>query len=69
MTTTETAPLPTLLTVDQVARCLGVSARSVWRYVAVRRLPEPVRFTRRHVRWQPEQIAESIRQHQGRLPA
>jgi excisionase family DNA binding protein len=69
MTPTVLALPSVLLTVDQVARCLGVSARSVWRYVALGRLPEPVRFTRRHVRWRSEEIAEAIRQHQGRLPA
>jgi excisionase family DNA binding protein len=40
-----------LLTIREVAWRLSISSRSVWRLVATRELPPPVRLGRRVVRW------------------
>lgn len=39
------------LTVNEVARLLEVSARTVWRNLADERFPRPIKFTVRRVRW------------------
>ena len=45
-------PTPSdLLTVTDVARRLRVGTRTVWRWVAEKRLPQPLRFTAVCVRW------------------
>jgi predicted DNA-binding transcriptional regulator AlpA len=40
-----------LLSAKQVATRLSVTPRTVWRWVAEKRLPEPVRLSRKCVRW------------------
>ena len=45
-----------LLTVKEVAKRLRVGVRTVWRWVAIGKLPEPMRFTSSTVRWKPEDI-------------
>jgi predicted DNA-binding transcriptional regulator AlpA len=40
-----------LLTVQDVARLFKVSRRTIWRWVAEGRLPEPIRYSRLCVRW------------------
>jgi excisionase family DNA binding protein len=40
-----------LLTVREVAELLKVSRRTVWRWVALGRMPGPVRYSRTCVRW------------------
>jgi predicted DNA-binding transcriptional regulator AlpA len=52
-----------LLTVTQVSNRLSLSVRSVWRLVKHGELPEPIRYTRRMVRW-PAVVIET---HSGRL--
>ena len=41
----------TMLTITQVAERLNVSTRSVWRMVKKNEIPQPVRYTRKMVRW------------------
>ncbi len=49
-------PLPVLLRVEQVARRLAVGRRTVWRWLALGKLPPPVRLSRACVRWRSEDI-------------
>ena len=40
-----------LLTARDVARCLSISERTVWRWTALGMLPAPVRLRPRSTRW------------------
>jgi excisionase family DNA binding protein len=44
------------MTVRQVARCLAISERTVWRWTAQGVLPVPVRPSRRSTRWRSADI-------------
>ncbi len=48
--------LPDLMTAREVARCLSVSPRTVWRWTAQGILPAPVRPSRRATRWRAGDI-------------
>ena len=54
-----------LLTVRHVAELLKVSKRTVWRWVALGRLPVPVRYSRTCVRWK----ASVLQSYLNALPA
>ncbi|MBC7076696.1 MAG: AlpA family phage regulatory protein [Synergistales bacterium] len=41
-----------------LAKRLGVSRRTVFRFVSAGKLPQPIRLTRRTVRWQWEAVQE-----------
>jgi excisionase family DNA binding protein len=45
-----------LLTAREVARCLAVSERTVWRWTAQGILPAPVHPSRRSTRWRASQL-------------
>jgi excisionase family DNA binding protein len=45
-----------LMTAREVARCLSVSERTVWRWTAKGVLPTPVRPSRRSTRWRAADI-------------
>ena len=45
-----------LLTSQQVADRIGISARTLWRMVARGRFPQPVRMNRKLVRWKSRDI-------------
>jgi predicted DNA-binding transcriptional regulator AlpA len=49
-----------LLKIAQLAAMLDLSQRTIWRYVAEGKLPEPVRFSRVCVRWKPEEVQEAV---------
>lgn len=51
---------PALLSAKDMAHRLRVSVRTVWRLVAVGIVPEPIRYTRKLVRWLPEAVAQTI---------
>ena len=53
-----TASLPAgqYLKIADLARLLDLSTRTIWRYVAIGRLPEPVRFSKVCVRWKAEEV-------------
>jgi len=51
-----------LLKIAELARQLGVSTRTIWRYVALGRLPTPVRFSKVCVRWQAAEVRRCIEQ-------
>jgi excisionase family DNA binding protein len=51
---------PELLTSQQVAEKLSVSVRTVWRLVASGRLPQPVRYNRKLVRWKNSEVMRYI---------
>ncbi len=52
--------IPSLLTVDDVARVLQVSTRSVRRLVDEGHCPPPVKVSRRLIRWEPKAVHEWI---------
>jgi excisionase family DNA binding protein len=45
-----------LLTSKELARLLKVSKRTIWRWLAEKRLPEPIRYSRSCIRWQSSTI-------------
>jgi excisionase family DNA binding protein len=49
-----------LLRAGAVAARLGVSVRTVWRLCAAGSLPQPLRLTRRAVRWREHDIDEYV---------
>jgi excisionase family DNA binding protein len=51
---------PELMTVRQVARCLAISERTVWRWTAQGVLPVPVRPSRRSTRWRTTDIRDYL---------
>ena len=50
-----------LLTVSQVADLLYVSTRTVWRLTKVGDIPQPLRFSRKLVRWRKSDIMNVIK--------
>lgn len=54
-----TAPL--MMTADEIATCLGISSRTVWRLKAKGDLPKPVKLGRA-VRWRKSDILQWIEQ-------
>jgi excisionase family DNA binding protein len=59
-------PPPHLLTVHQVALRFGIGTRTVWRWVAGGRLPQPLRLANgRITRWRAEDIDKWITQLAG----
>jgi excisionase family DNA binding protein len=61
--------VPIALTVDQVGRLLGVSARTVWRLVAAGELAQPVAIgsSARWRRGDVEAYLDDLRPYQGAL--
>ena len=59
MTITETTPrtVPDLMTSQQVANRLAVSIRTLWRLVRAGKVPQPVRYNRKLVRWKSVDLA------------
>ncbi len=49
-----------LLTSQQVAEKLGVCVRTLWRLLAAGKLPQPVRCSRRLVRWKIADVQRYI---------
>jgi len=49
-----------LLTAQEVARRLSIGVRTLWRLVAQGNLPQPVRFSRKLVRWKTADIDSYI---------
>jgi excisionase family DNA binding protein len=49
-----------LLTSHDVARRLSIGVRTLWRMVAKGRLPQPIRYTRKLVRWKASDIDRYI---------
>jgi prophage regulatory protein len=49
-----------LLTKEQVAKRLNVSIATIKRWMANGKLPKPVRFNKRTIRWRPEDIEDFI---------
>lgn len=48
-----------LLTAPQVAGRLSVSTRTLWRMVREHKIPQPVRFNRKLVRWRLADLKEA----------
>ena len=53
-------PGPDLLAAKDVARRLSVSVRTIWRLVAEGQFPQPVRYSRKLVRWKASDIDRYI---------
>jgi predicted DNA-binding transcriptional regulator AlpA len=53
-----------LLTTREVAGCLRVSTRTVWRYVAQGLLPEPIRLSSQKCVW-PESAVKAFLQRRA----
>lgn len=51
-----------LLSSNDVAALLGVSVRSVFRYVGMGKLPQPVRYSRKLVRWTAASLVPVLNQ-------
>jgi len=49
-----------LLKVREVAQILNTTPRTVWRLVSMGSLPQPVRISRRLVRWRADDIQRFI---------
>jgi predicted DNA-binding transcriptional regulator AlpA len=49
-----------LLTARDVACRLSIGVRTLWRLVAQKRLPQPIRYTRKLVRWKTMDIDRYI---------
>ncbi len=46
-----------LLTVNQFARRLAIGVRTLWRLVEHKKAPQPIRFSRKLVRWHSRDVA------------
>jgi predicted DNA-binding transcriptional regulator AlpA len=56
--------------VGEVARRLDVGQKSIWRWLAAGRFPQPLRLTRHTVRWRAADVRRFAEEHlAGRLPA
>ena len=53
-------PRPLMLSVNEVAEQLSVSIRTVWRMVEEKRLPEPIRYSRKLVRWRMSDLQKYV---------
>ena len=49
-----------LLTAQEVADRLSIGVRTLWRLVAQQKLPQPVRYSRKLVRWKSADIDRYI---------
>jgi len=56
-----TTPTKLLRDLD-LANLIGCSRRHIWTLVSLGRLPQPIRLSRRCVRWNPEEVARAIRE-------
>jgi excisionase family DNA binding protein len=54
-------PTPDLLTAGEVARRLRVSVRTLYRLTLRGQVPQPIRFSRKLVRWRARDIARYVR--------
>jgi predicted DNA-binding transcriptional regulator AlpA len=61
MTIRPLVPQREWLCVKQVARRLEVCERTVWRWLAKGLLPQPIRYSRRVVRWRASDIDAFLR--------
>ena len=53
-------PAPDLLAAKDVARRLSIGVRTLWRLVAEGKFPQPVRYTRKLVRWKASDVDRYI---------
>lgn len=54
-----------LLTAKQMARRLGISARTVWRLLERGQFPEPIRNSRKLIRWPVTDLARAVEMMAG----
>jgi len=58
-----------LLTPREVAGRMSIAMRTLWRMVELNRFPQPVRFTRKLVRWKARDVDAYISKLRGRRRA
>ena len=51
---------PDLMTSQQVANRLAISVRTLWRLVRAGKVPQPVRYNRKLVRWKAAELTRYI---------
>ena len=56
----EPRPSPDLMTSQQVANRLAISIRTLWRLVRANKVPQPVRYNRKLVRWKTTDLSRYI---------
>lgn len=56
-----------LMKADQVAACLGISVRKLWRMLAADQFPAAVQIGKRGTRWRERDIGEYINALGGRM--
>ena len=49
-----------LLAAQDVARRLSIGVRTLWRLVAQKQVPRPIRYTRKLVRWKTSDIDQYV---------
>ena len=49
-----------MLSAKKVAECLGVHVRTVWRWAAAGRIPEPIQIGPKSIRWRLVDIEKFI---------
>jgi excisionase family DNA binding protein len=57
----EPRPLPDMLTSEQVSNRLAISLRTLWRLVRAGKMPKPVRYNRKLVRWKTADVIAYVR--------
>jgi predicted DNA-binding transcriptional regulator AlpA len=58
-----------LLTPREVAGRMSIGMRTLWRMVELKRFPQPVRFTRKLVRWKARDVEAYINKLRSRRRA
>ena len=58
--TAEPRSSPDLMTSQQVANRLAISIRTLWRLVRAGKVPQPVRYNRKLVRWKTADLTRYI---------
>lgn len=53
-----------LVSVAELARRLGVSPRSIWRWTSAGKLPQPLRLSKRTVRWRWADVEAFLATHE-----
>ena len=51
---------PLMISPARVAILLGVSPRTLWRLAATGKIPQPIRYSRKLVRWKAADIAAYV---------
>lgn len=53
-----------MMTAQHVSEALDMSVRTLWRMVAAGKFPQPVRYSRKLVRWKTADVLKYVRELQ-----